>query len=126
MLIEHQRRPNSNVSHVGCRKASSNRVIIPLSRRREYIPHSDKHCRDCRTNDKAVETEGFDPAKRREEHHIVGHLGILTYELRPEEIVHQANDEETIREHSRRGGFPANMVSEVVNEFGVQTAELAA
>jgi hypothetical protein len=40
--------------------------------------------------------------------------------------VHQANDEETIREHSRRGGFPANMVSEVVNEFGVQTAELAA
>ena len=39
--------------------------------------------------------------------------------------VHEADDEETIREHARRGGFPANTVSVVANEFGPQTAELA-
>ena len=37
--------------------------------------------------------------------------------------VHEAMDEETIREHARRGGFPANLVSVVANEFGPQTAE---
>src|SRR6476469_4114046 len=36
--------------------------------------------------------------------------------------VHAADDEETIREHSRRGGFPANVVTEVATEFGPQTA----
>ncbi len=40
--------------------------------------------------------------------------------------VHETEDEETIREHARRGGFPANMVSVVANEFGPQTAELVA
>lgn len=39
--------------------------------------------------------------------------------------VHEADDEETIREHARRGGFPANVVSVVASEFGPQTAELA-
>jgi Nickel responsive protein SCO4226-like len=39
--------------------------------------------------------------------------------------VHEAADEETIREHARRGGFPANAVTMVANEFGPQTAELA-
>ena len=39
--------------------------------------------------------------------------------------VHEAADEETIREHARRGGFPANVVSVVANEFGPQTADLA-
>ena len=39
--------------------------------------------------------------------------------------VHQAEDAETIREHARRGGFPANQVTVVANEFGPQTAELA-
>jgi hypothetical protein len=39
--------------------------------------------------------------------------------------VHEAADEETIREHARRGGFPANAVTVVANEFGPQTAELA-
>jgi Protein of unknown function (DUF4242) len=39
--------------------------------------------------------------------------------------VHEADDEEVIREHSRRGGFPASTVSVVVNEFGPHTAELA-
>ena len=36
--------------------------------------------------------------------------------------VHEAEDEETIREHARRGGFPANSVSVVANEFGSHTA----
>lgn len=38
--------------------------------------------------------------------------------------IHEADDEETIREHARRGGFPANVVSVVANEFGPKTAEL--
>ena len=37
--------------------------------------------------------------------------------------VHEAEDAETIREHARRGGFPANMVTVVANEFGPQTAD---
>ena len=37
--------------------------------------------------------------------------------------VHEAEDVETIREHARRGGFPADLVSVVANEFGPQTAE---
>jgi Protein of unknown function (DUF4242) len=36
--------------------------------------------------------------------------------------VHEADDAETIREHARRGGFPANLVSAVANEFGPHTA----
>jgi hypothetical protein len=40
--------------------------------------------------------------------------------------VHEAEDAETIREHARRGGFPANVVAEVAHEFGPQTAELVA
>ena len=38
--------------------------------------------------------------------------------------VHEADDEETIREHARRGGFPADRVSVVASEFGTHTAEL--
>jgi len=40
--------------------------------------------------------------------------------------VHEAEDAETILEHARRGGFPANTVSVVANEFGPQTADLVA
>ena len=40
--------------------------------------------------------------------------------------IHEADDEETIREHARRGGFPANSVTIVANEFGPGTAELLA
>jgi hypothetical protein len=40
--------------------------------------------------------------------------------------VHEAEDEGTIREHARRGGFPADMVTVVANEFGPQTADLVA
>jgi hypothetical protein len=40
--------------------------------------------------------------------------------------VHETEDAETVREHARRGGFPANVVVEVANEFGPQTAELVA
>jgi hypothetical protein len=39
--------------------------------------------------------------------------------------VHEADDADAILEHARRGGFPANVVSVVANEFGPQTAELA-
>ena len=38
--------------------------------------------------------------------------------------VHEAEDAEAVREHARRGGFPANSVTEVANEFGPHTAEL--
>ena len=37
--------------------------------------------------------------------------------------LHEADDAETILEHARRGGFSADLVSVVVNEFGPQTAE---
>ena len=40
--------------------------------------------------------------------------------------VHEAEDAETILEHARRGGFPANLVVEVTNEFGPHTAEYVA
>ena len=36
--------------------------------------------------------------------------------------VHDAEDAETILEHARRGGFPANKVTAVANEFGPHTA----
>ena len=36
--------------------------------------------------------------------------------------VHEADNEDTIREHSRRGGFPANAVTAVATEFGPHTA----
>jgi len=39
--------------------------------------------------------------------------------------IHEADDEDAIREHARRGGFPANSVVQVTNEFGPHTAELA-
>ena len=38
--------------------------------------------------------------------------------------VHETDDVETILEHARRGGFPANLVAPVANEFGPQTAAL--
>jgi hypothetical protein len=38
--------------------------------------------------------------------------------------VHETEDAQTIREHARRGGFPADVVSVVANEFGPQTADL--
>jgi hypothetical protein len=37
--------------------------------------------------------------------------------------VHEAEDADTVREHARRGGFPADVVSMVANEFGPQTAD---
>lgn len=37
--------------------------------------------------------------------------------------VHEADDEATIREHARRGGFPADVVVPVAGEFGPQTAQ---
>ena len=39
--------------------------------------------------------------------------------------VHETEDVETVLEHARRGGFPANTVSEVANEFGPHTAAAA-
>ena len=40
--------------------------------------------------------------------------------------VHEADDAEAVLEHARRGGFPANKVTVVANEFGPQTADLVA
>ncbi len=39
--------------------------------------------------------------------------------------VHETDSADTIREHARRGGFPADVVTVVADEFGPQTAELA-
>ena len=36
--------------------------------------------------------------------------------------IHDAEDADTVREHARRGGFPANVVSPVAAEFGPHTA----
>ncbi len=36
--------------------------------------------------------------------------------------VHETDQLDTILEHARRGGFPANTVSEVANEFGPHSA----
>ena len=38
--------------------------------------------------------------------------------------IHEADDEDTIREHSRRGGFPVTSVTAVSGEFGPRTADL--
>jgi hypothetical protein len=38
--------------------------------------------------------------------------------------LHETEDVETILEHARRGGFPADLVSVVSNEFGPLTAAL--
>ena len=40
--------------------------------------------------------------------------------------LHETDDVETILEHARRGGFPADLVSVVANEFGTHTADQAA
>jgi Protein of unknown function (DUF4242) len=37
--------------------------------------------------------------------------------------VHDAEDTESVLEHARRGGFPADVVSVVASEFGPHTAE---
>lgn len=39
--------------------------------------------------------------------------------------IHEADDVETVREHSRCGGFPANNIAIVGNYIGPQTADLA-
>jgi len=37
--------------------------------------------------------------------------------------IHEADDEDAIREHARRGGFPANAVSVIATEFGPGTGD---
>ena len=39
------------------------------------------------------------------------------------EIAGKSDDEDAIREHARRGGFPANSVTVIANEFGPHTAQ---
>ncbi|MFE6858416.1 DUF4242 domain-containing protein [Nocardia sp. NPDC057668] len=36
--------------------------------------------------------------------------------------LHEAEDADAVREHARRGGFPADLVVEVAGEFGPHTA----
>ena len=40
--------------------------------------------------------------------------------------VHEAEDADTILEHARRGGFPADVVSPVAGEFGPHSAAKSA
>ena len=40
--------------------------------------------------------------------------------------IYIAPDEETVREHARRGGFPANRISEVKTVIDPTTAEASA
>jgi hypothetical protein len=40
--------------------------------------------------------------------------------------IHEAADADTVLEHARRGGFPANSVTPVAAEFGPHTADQAA
>jgi hypothetical protein len=40
--------------------------------------------------------------------------------------VHEADDEDAVREHARRGGFPCDAVTVVAGEFGPQTATTTA
>lgn len=37
--------------------------------------------------------------------------------------VHETDDADAVREHARRGGFPADLVTEVVQEFGPHSAD---
>jgi hypothetical protein len=37
--------------------------------------------------------------------------------------IHEADDEEAVREHARRGGFPADVVVPVARDFGPHTAQ---
>lgn len=37
--------------------------------------------------------------------------------------VHETDDAETVREHARRGGFPADLVVDVAATFGPATAD---
>ena len=59
---------------------------------------------------------------------VVGDLGVpstwVTSYVAGDKVycVHEAEDAETILEHARRGGFPANTVSVVANEFGPNSA----
>jgi hypothetical protein len=37
--------------------------------------------------------------------------------------IHETDDADTVREHARRGGFPAEVVAEIVATFGPETAD---
>ena len=37
--------------------------------------------------------------------------------------IHETDDAETVREHARRGGFPADLVVEVASTFGPRNAD---
>ena len=39
--------------------------------------------------------------------------------------VHETEHEDAIREHARRGGFPCDNLTEIVAEFGPETAAMA-
>jgi hypothetical protein len=62
---------------------------------------------------------------------VVASLGVpyrwITSYVAGDKIVciHEAEDEGVIREHARRGRFPANKVTVISDEFGAHTADLA-
>lgn len=60
--------------------------------------------------------------------HVVAGLGVpytwITSYVAGDKIycIHETADAETVREHARRGGFPADAVVEIAAEFGSATA----
>lgn len=65
-----------------------------------------------RTSNRAVESLG------------IPYTWIVTYVAGDKlYCIHRTEDAETVREHARRGGFPADLVVEVVAEFGPHTAD---
>lgn len=60
---------------------------------------------------------------------VVANLGVpyrwITSYVAGDKIycIHEAPSEDVIREHARRGGFPADKVSVVANEFGPESAD---
>ena len=60
---------------------------------------------------------------------VVGSLGVpyrwITSYVAGDKVycVHEADDEDVVREHARRGGFPANSVKVIAHEFGPHTAD---
>ena len=116
-----------------CRRSACRNVgCCPTDRRGRPIHQS-------RRNHEALHHRTGDPRRqrahqdaagrdRRKSNAVVESLGVpyrwITSYVAGDKVycVHEADDEETIREHARRGGFPANSVTVVANEFGPHTA----
>ena len=74
------------------------------------------------------EVAAFDRGRGNAVSHLVESLGVpyrwITSYVAGDQIycVHESDDEDAVREHARRGGFPANSLNVIANEFGPHTA----